>query len=111
MYFIFMIWLLIGMFFIVEGINCIKSKKEVAFGFWSTGKKPDIQEQNIKLYNKSLGKLWCVFGAIFILLGIPFLTEEQNSPIFIISMIGVIFEVIMLIVIYVTKIENKYKKR
>lgn len=107
----FIIWVLLGMFFIREGIYCIKSKKEVAFGFWSTGKKPQIEEKNIKAYNKALGKLWCAFGFFIILLGTPFLGEEQNSLLFIISTIGLILGVIMLMAIYTIKIEGKYKKK
>lgn len=63
-----------GIFFIREGIYYIKSKKEVAFGFWSTGKNSN-RRKNIKAYNKALGKLWCAFAFFFILLGIPFLGE------------------------------------
>ena len=108
----FLIWTLSGMFFIGEGIYCIKSKKEVAIGFWTNGKKPQIEEKNIKAYNKALGKLWCVFGFFFILLGTPFLLgEEQNSLLFIISVIGVILEVIILMAVYTIKIEGKYRKK
>ncbi|MEG1411217.1 MAG: hypothetical protein RSD36_15375 [Terrisporobacter sp.] len=105
----FIICVLLGMFFIGEGIYCIKSKKEVAFGFWANGKKPLIDEKNIKAYNKALGKLWCVYGFFFILLGIPLL-GEQNSPLIIISLIGMILEAIILIAVYI-KIEGKYRKK
>lgn len=107
----FIIWLLLGMFFIWEGIYCIKSKKEVAFGFWTNGKKPLIEDENIKAYNKALGKLWCAYGFFFILLGIPVVLGEQNSPIIIITLVGGILEVIALIAIYTIKIEGKYKKK
>lgn len=105
----FIIWLLLGIFFIGEGIYCIKSKKEVTFGFWTNGKKPLIDEKNIKSYNKALGKLWCVYGFLFILLGIPLL-GGQNSPLIIISLVGMILEVIILISVYI-KIEEKYRKK
>ncbi len=108
---VFIIWLLIGMFFIWEGIYCIRSKKDVAIGFWTNGKKPLIEEKNIKAYNKALGKLWCVYGVLFILLGIPVALCDQNSPFIILSLVGIILEVIALIVIYVKKIEGKYKKK
>ncbi|GKZ03867.1 hypothetical protein [Paraclostridium bifermentans] len=59
-----------------------------------------------------MGKLWCVFGFFFILLGTPFLLgEEQNSLLFIISVIGVILEVIILMAVYTIKIEGKYRKK
>ncbi|EQK47440.1 putative membrane protein [[Clostridium] bifermentans ATCC 19299] len=106
----FIIWALLGILFIVEGIYCIKSKKEVAFGFWSNGKKPSIEVKNIKSYNKALGKLWCVYGFFLILLGLPLL-GDQNSPLIIITLIGVILEVIILMAVYTIKIEGKYRKK
>lgn len=108
---VFIIWLLLGIFFIWEGIYCIRSKKDVAIGFWTNGKKPLIEEKNIKAYNKALGKLWCAYGFLFILLGIPVVLCEPNSPLIIISSVGVVLEAIALIVIYIKKIEGKYKKK
>ncbi|CEQ11349.1 Uncharacterised protein [[Clostridium] sordellii] len=107
---VFIIWILVGIFFIGEGIYCIKSKKEVAIGFWTNGKKPLIEDKNIKTYNKDLGKLWCVFGFFFILLGIPLL-GEQNSPLMIITLVGIILEFIILIAVYTIKIEGRYRKK
>ena len=101
----FIIWALLGILFIVEGIYCIKSKKEVAFGFWSNGKKPSIEVKNIKAYNKALGKLWCVYGFLLILLG------DQNSPLILITLIGAILEVIILMAVYTIRIEGKYRKK
>lgn len=108
----FIICTLLGMFFIGEGIYCIKSKKEVVFGF-SNGKKPKIEDKYIKAYNKALGKLWCTFGFFLILLGlgVTFLREERNSPLSILSTIRLILGVIMLIAIYIIKIEGKYRKK
>ena len=65
----FIIWALVGMLFIIGGIYCINSKKEVAFGFWANAKTAPIEVKNIKAYNKALGKLWCAYGFFFILLG------------------------------------------
>lgn len=106
----FIIWVLCGMLFIVEGIYCIKSKKEVACGFWTNGKKPLIEEKDIKAYNKALGKLWCAYGFFLILLGIPLL-GEQNSPLIIITLVGVVFELIIVMAVYTIKIEGKYRKK
>lgn len=66
--------------------------------------------ENIKAYNKALGKLWCVYGFFFILLGIPLL-GEQNSPLIIITLVGVIFELIIVMAVYTIKIEGKYRKK
>ena len=106
----FIIWLLVGMLFIIGGIYCINSKKEVAFAFWANVKTAPIEVKNIKAYNKALGKLWCAYGFFFILLGIPLL-DEQNSPLIIITSIGAILEVIIFIALYTIKIEGKYRKK
>ena len=106
----FIIWLLVGMLFIIGGIYCINSKKEVAFVFWANVKTAPIEVKNIKAYNKALGKLWCAYGFFFILLGIPLL-GEQNSPLIIITSIGAILEVIIFIAVYTIKIEGKYRKK
>ena len=106
----FIIWLLVGMLFIIGGIYCINSKKEVAFAFWANVKTAPIEVKNIKAYNKALGKLWCAYGFFFILLGIPLL-DEQNSPLIIITSIGAILEVIIFIAVYIIKIEGKYRKK
>ena len=106
----FIIWVLVGMLFIIGGIYCINSKKEVAFGFWANSKTSPIKVKNIKAYNKTLGKLWCAYGFFFILLGIPLL-GEQNSPLIIITVIGVILELIIVIAVYTIKIEGKYRKK
>lgn len=106
----FIIWLLVGMLFIIGGIYCINSKKEVAFAFWANVKTAPIEVKNIKAYNKALGKLWCAYGFFFILLGIPLL-GEQNSPLIIITSIGAILEVIIFIAVYTIKIEGKYRKK
>jgi len=106
----FIIWVLVGMLFIIGGIYCINSKKEVAFGFWANSKTAPIKVKDIKAYNKTLGKLWCAYGFFFILLGIPLL-GKQNSPLIIITVIGVILELIIVIAVYTIKIEGKYRKK
>lgn len=106
----FIIWALAGILFIVGGIYCINSKKEVAFGFWSNSKTAPIEVKNVKAYNKALGKLWCAYGFFFILLGLPLLVDE-NSPLIIIPSIGVIFELIIAMAIYTINIEGKYRKK
>ena len=100
----FIIWTLIGLVFIGLGILAIK--KEEAVGFWANIQKADIE--NPKAYNRAVGKLWSVFGVVFILLGLPLLTG-QNSPWIVITGLGVFAEVICLMIIY-TKIEGKYRK-
>ena len=101
----FMIYVLCCLLFLGIGISAFKSKEPV--GFWSNLKQVPIDD--VKSYNKAVGKLWCVFSVVLILLGIPMLTG-QNSPFVFITVIGTIFAVILLMIVYM-RIENTYKKK
>lgn len=103
----FIIWLALGAAFIVLGIYAALSKREVAFGFWANAKMFPVED--VKGYNRAVGKLWGVFGAVFVLLGIPLL-PGQNTGFIIISILGCMAEAITAMVIYVTVIEKKYRK-
>ena len=104
----FILFSLCGIAFIILGIYAFLSKKEVAFGFWANAKMFPVS--NVKAYNKAVGKLWCAYGAIFILLGLPLL-NGQNSALILLSVIGIMAETIAVMVTYVTVIEKKYRKK
>ena len=104
----FSIWTFGGIAFIGLGIYDLASKKTLAFGFWANANPPQID--NVKAYNRALGKLWCIFGIVFILFGIPLL-KGQNSSYILISVVGVTFESIIAMSVYTIKIENKYRKK
>lgn len=104
----FIIWLLMSIAFIGLGIYCFISKKEVAFGFWANAEMFPVN--NVKAYNKALGKLWCVFGGCFAVLGIPLL-KGQNSPFIFVSVVGTMFLTIATMVVYVLVIEKKYREK
>lgn len=101
------VWMLVSMIFLGFGISSFKSKKPV--GFWANVKPPEIE--NVKAYNRAVGKLWCVFAVVLALLGFPFFVAEQNSPLFFITLVGVMLEVIVVAVVYTVKIETKYRKK
>lgn len=103
----FIIWSIFGIAFVILGIYEFNSKGNVAFSFWANAKTPIIKD--VKAYNRALGKLWIVFGVVFILLGIP-LIAGQNSAWSIITILGVMFEVIITMLVYVIKIEVKYRE-
>lgn len=104
----FIIWALAGAVFIGLGIYCIFSKKSAAFGFWANAKMFEVED--VRGYNRALGKLWCAYGIGFILLGIPLVNYEQNSPVILLSVIGVMAETIAVMVVYITKIEKSTGK-
>ena len=104
----FLIWALFGLSFLVLGFYVFHAKTAKAFGFWANADVFPVED--VKSYNQALGKMWCVFGIIFILLGLPLLSG-QNSPYIFLSLFGVMLEAIVIMVIYITKIEAKYRKR
>lgn len=108
MQFAFWIWLATAFCFIGMGIYNFFSKKKAPFGFWANAKVFSVTD--VKAYNRALGKLWCVFGVVFALLGLPLL-GGQNSPYILLSILGAMVEAIGAMVVYVTVIEKKYRKK
>lgn len=104
----FMIWLSVSAAIFFLGIYALVSNKTVAFGFWANAKMFPVKD--VKGYNHAVGKLWCVFGVAFALLGIPLL-PGMNAGYIVITMLGSLIEVIAVMIIYVTVIEKKYRKK
>lgn len=102
----FAIWAAAGIAFISLGLYAFFSKREVAFGFWANAKMFPVKD--VHAYNRAVGKMWCVFGAVFILLGLPLL-GGQNSPGAILTIIGAMIEAIAVAVVYTVVIEPKYR--
>ena len=101
----FIVWAIVGCFIIGIGISAFFSKKAV--GFWANIKAEPIND--IKNYNYAMGKLFIVYGVIFILLGTPLLSG-QNSPFILLSVVGIMIETIVTMAIYTLIIVKKYKK-
>ena len=104
----FVIWTIIGVLFIIMGIYDMKSKKTKSFGFWANADV--ILVEDVKGYNRALGRLWCVYGVLFTLIGLPLL-DEQNTGLIIIPILGAMFISIAAMIVYVVGIESKYRKR
>lgn len=102
---VFFIWVLFGLGFIGLGIYITNTDK--AFNSWANI-KTTIDVSDVKLYNKAVAKLWWIFGAVFILLGLPLLAG-QNSSLIIFSVLGIMLECIFLM-ISLRKVEIKYRK-
>lgn len=101
----FVIWIMVSLVFVVIGIYGLRAKEVV--GFWSNGKKPRVEEENVKAYNRAVGILWIVFAVIFMLLGLPLLAGD-NSPLIVITLLGTLAEIVALMAVYVLVIEKKY---
>lgn len=104
----FCCWMLLAIAFIGLGIYCFLSKKASAFGFWANAEMFEVAE--VREYNRALGKLWCVFGVLLGIVGIPLL-DGQNSPTVLLSVVGTMFLAIGAMVYYVLVIEKKYRKK
>ena len=101
----FVVWAIIGLIFVGLGVVAFFSKKPM--GFWANAEM--FQVSDTKRYNRTMGIMWCIFGVVFALLGLPLLAGE-NSPYIMLSVVGVMLEVIAFMVIYVLVIEKKYRK-
>lgn len=103
----FIIWAILGVVFIIMGIYDLSSKKAKPFGFWANAEVGAIED--VKGYNRALGILWCVYGILFTLIGLPLLFGSEGMMI--LSMLGTMFISIGAMVTYVVYIEPKYKKK
>ena len=102
----FVIWCIVSCFFVGLGIFTFFSKKPV--GFWANAEMFEVTD--VKKYNNAVGKLFCALGIVFVVLGLPLLAG-QNSPLVLISVIGVMFAIIITMIIYIMVIEKKYRKK
>ena len=106
----FIIWAILGVFIIIMGIYDMKSKKEKPFGFWANANVAPIED--VKGYNRALGLLWCVYGVLFILVGLPLLVlNEGNKALLVIPLVGTMFISIGAMAVYTVCIEAKYRKK
>lgn len=104
----FIAWAVLGLFFVIWGICMFFAKSAKPFGFWANAEVAEMKD--VKGYNRALGRLWCVFGVLLILLGLPFLLG-QNSVGLIITIPGTMIISIGAMIVYVVGIEPKYRKK
>lgn len=104
----FVIWAIVGVLFIVMGIYDMKSRKAKPFGFWANAEVAPIED--VKGYNRALGILWCVYGVLFTLVGLPLL-DRKHSGMIMLSILGAMAITIVTMVVYMVGIEPKYRKK
>ena len=102
----FVIWSVVGCLFIGLGIYSFLAKKPM--GFWANAQMFEVTDR--KKYNAAVGKLFIIFGIVFILLGLPLLAG-QNSPWIFLSVLGALLECIAAMVVYTVVIEERYRKK
>lgn len=102
----FIVWAIVGCIMIGIGISAFFSKEAV--GFWANIKTFPVND--IKGYNHATGKLFILYGVVFVVLGIPLL-DGQNTPYILLSVLGVMIETIAIMAIYTLYITKKYRKQ
>ncbi|MDO5145821.1 MAG: hypothetical protein Q4D60_02350 [Eubacteriales bacterium] len=100
----FIIWTLTAAIFVCIGISTRKSETENGFFTFVPPKKM----KDVKAYNHAVARLWLVFAALLEMLGLPVLFLEQNSGVFVFTILGVVVLVLCLMISYL-KIEQKYR--
>ncbi len=105
----FLVWSAFALGFVLLGLYLLCSKKEdpKPFGFWANAEQFPVKDA--KRYNHALGKLWCAYGAILFLLG-GFLLGEKGSALPLLTILGTVFATLACMIVYVLKIERKYRK-
>ncbi len=107
----FFIWTLAGCLEIGDGVRCFRSKEPI--GYFANRKRQifhTFEVTDVQSYNRATGRLWCVFGVLFILLGIPWLAGK-GSLLMLIPICGVLPWLILEFVIYELGISRKYRKK
>ncbi|MCM1385993.1 MAG: hypothetical protein NC231_01590 [Bacillus sp. (in: Bacteria)] len=101
----FITWSIVAGFYAAIGISCCKSHEAV--GFFTFVKPPVVQD--VAAYNRAVSVIWFAAAFVLELIGIPFLFAEQNSPIFIFTVLAAVVLMIGMIIAYF-RIEMKYRK-
>lgn len=102
----FFIVSIVAAVFLGIGISCRKSHEAV--GFFTFMKPPMIED--VEQYNHAVSILWFVAAAIIeIIVGIPFILLQEDSPLWIPVIFAVMILIIVMIIAYL-RIEAKYKK-
>lgn len=101
----FIIWALCGVLFLALGIHCFFTEKQVSF--WANAKAAPVTD--IKAFNRAVGRLWCGFAAVFVLLGLPLLAHSKVL-LLLVSVPGTVLECLVLMILF-TRIEDRYRKK
>ena len=92
----FIIWSFCTILIVGIGIWSWNSKKPA--GFYAGVEPPKVKD--VKGYNHAVAVMWFVYAILFELLGFPFLFQKQNSPMFILTILGVVAITIALLIVY-----------
>lgn len=101
---------LMGAGFIMVGIYLFFSKREKPMYFWANTKPAPIPKENVHAYNRAFSKLWIFLGIGIILVGVPLLGNNEVISLMV-MVFGEILLVIALMILYIFKVESKYREK
>ncbi len=101
----FLMWFCVGCLFLLLGLWAWRSRKAVCF--WANIET--VPMKDVKAYNRAMGKLWVVYGIVFIFLGVPLLTGNPLG--IMITILGTLAECIGAMAVYLLVIQNKYERK
>ena len=102
----FVVYALMGILFAAYGAYCFFAVKPQRF--WANIKAFEVND--VKEYNKAMGKLWIFFGLCLAGSGLFLLKGEDTYFVLIPILIPVLLAIVMMAV-YTVVIEEKYRKR
>lgn len=91
---------------VFAGIGISAYRSEKAVGFFTFAEPPIVND--VKKYNHAVSILWIVGAVLLEMTGIPLLVLEQNSPMFVPVIFGVVVLIIGMMIVYIG-IEHKYR--
>ena len=83
----FFIWSIVALVFVGIGISVWRAKEPV--GFFTGVEPPKVK--NATKYNHAVSILWFSYAVLLEIFGLPLLVLKQNSPGFVISILGTVF--------------------
>ena len=101
----FIIWSVVAI--LICGFGLYAWKAEKAVGFFAGAEPPEVDD--VRKYNHAVAVIWFAYAGVLELFGIPLLFLKQNSPLFVITILGTVLASIGLAVAY-TVIEAKHHK-
>lgn len=101
----FVIWSAVSLVIVFFGIHTYRSDKPVYF--FANDSAP-LNVEDVSGYNHALAKLFFAYAVLLFLCGLPLLSDSK--VLLIITMLGTVFSTLILIGVYVMKIESKYRK-
>ncbi len=101
----FVIWSITALLIAVIGVCSLRASGPV--GFFTFVQAPKVRD--VRAYNRAVARIWFAFAAGMEILGLPLLYAEQNSPVFLLPVLGTPVLAIAAGIAY-TIVENRYKE-